>query len=255
MPKRYRGKSTRRTFKRRKITKRRYIKRTKSSKPKNVSFKPLLRLKCKTEFATEQALSASATTPVIQGSELTDIDYTAGTRDFSKRSTDKISIRGVQLQFFLNNNASHGMWIRLICAKVREPQNFTTGALTGSSVLEVAEPTATEHKEDYDLTYANATNARNLMFKVSRELFSKVYLDKKVYLGPSGGSGSMETKLITKFIKMNQSAYYESDTNTTSKNCRIIWLAAAYDPTNDTSTDQTVEISYNTNIWWYDSIN
>lgn len=204
----------------------------------------------------ESVVTASNTATVTYSNELGVVpQQTAGANEANCRNTSRIFISGIKFKIGIFNNANQEVYVRIALVQLRDGLAASV-ASSNASLLGQYEPTATEKMEDYPYSAQNAQNFHSIMLPWDSESVKKVYYNKIIKLGPTGGTGAKSAvTLLSPFVKIGKYFKHELADGTGVINGRLVFVVCAVDPTNDTAAAQSVELTYHSIVTFQDSVN
>jgi hypothetical protein len=154
-----------------------------------------------------------------------------------------IGVRGLQMQWILNNNNSQVNYVRLLVVRLKQPSN-------GADTLDDKLLTNVAGSQINLSTGATGLNA--MYYPVDKSYCSVIY-NRVVKLAGSGDTTGANTKVIRKFIKMRSKISWLGDAYNNLCNGALWFTAIAAEANDDTGTGTNVEISGFAKMWFVDS--
>lgn len=254
----YSGKKRRRNFRYR-STKRRRTKNRRVRFRRKVKSKPVSKLgrtKRVSAIVKEQAISASNSATVTYGIELFNQAAAYSANEANKRFTSKVWAKGFHIRGAFVNSASQEMFVRIAVVSAKAGIAASVFTTNNPELMGVHSATATEAKEDYPLSEQNTQNLHSLLLRFDFESISKIHWQRTFKLGPAGGSGARSAiAQFQKYVPINRWQKHEKMDGTAITNGRIFLIAYAVDPTNDTASTLSVEMTYVADAVWQDCVN
>lgn len=164
-----------------------------------------------------------------------------GTNRYS-RIGNQVLFKGVHIKGAIKNNVAKTNYVRMIVA-----------SCNGSIDLSVAGYIEI-FAENLAGTGAGTSTITGLeaMYAALNKTKFKIHCDKKFRLGATGSVDGADTKLISKFVKFNQSVRYEGNTyGQDNQNRQMFALFIAAEAADD-SVGGVVELSHTTRSWFTD---
>jgi len=214
------------------------------------------RTKRVTQQVKEQTISASNSATITYGVELFNQAQAYSGNEVNHRTTSKVWAKGFHIRGAFVNTASQEMMVRIAVVSAKAGIAASTFTANNPAILGVNESTATDEKEDTVMSAQNAQNLHSLLLKFDNEFISKVHWQRQFLLGPAGGNGALTAvRQFQKYVPINRWQRHEVADGSGVRNGRIFLLAYAVDPTNDTASTLSVEMTYVADSIWQDSVN
>lgn len=210
-----------------------------------------------THAVQETVVSASNTAAVTYGVELGVIPAvtTGGSTAGPKRTSNRVYIPHLNLKVAFFNNAAQEMYIRIAILQLRDGL-AASAAQNNPSIVGEYYDAGTDAMTESALSLQNAQNVISMMRPFDKEFVKKVFFNKVIKLGPTNGAGAASAcRLINRKVAIGKFFKHETADGTGVSNGKLVLVAAAYDPTNDTASTLSVEATMEVTTTWQDSVN